>query len=44
MSRPFSRLGVAVGVAVVWLGGNAMRVTKLVARDNSRKADVEERV
>jgi uncharacterized membrane protein YgaE (UPF0421/DUF939 family) len=35
-------VGVAVGVAMVWLGANAWRVTKLMGRDRS-KADVEER-
>jgi uncharacterized membrane protein YccC len=32
-------VGVAVGVAAVWLGGYAMRVTKLIGRDNPLKAD-----
>jgi uncharacterized membrane protein YccC len=36
-------VGVAVGVAAAWLGANAMRVTKLIGRDNPPKADAGER-
>ena len=37
-------VGVAVGVAAAWLGVNAMRVTKLIGRDNPPRADAEESV
>jgi Fusaric acid resistance protein-like len=36
-------VGVVVGVAAVWLGANAMRVTKLIGRDNPPKSDAGER-
>ena len=37
-------VGVAIGVAAAWLSANAGPVIKLFARDDSRKADVEEHV
>jgi uncharacterized membrane protein YgaE (UPF0421/DUF939 family) len=37
-------VGVAIGVAAAWLSANASPVIKLFARDDSRKADVEEHV
>jgi hypothetical protein len=36
-------VGVAVGVAGVWLGANAVRMTKLVGQDNLPKEDAGER-
>jgi uncharacterized membrane protein YccC len=35
-------VGVAVGIAAAWLGAHAMRVTKLIGRDNRPKEDAGE--